>query len=47
MYTVSSCAVRLGWDLVLHNRALGVEGEDILQAYTEYPMGQDKLDLIP
>jgi hypothetical protein len=34
--------------LVLHDRALGVEGEDIiLQAYTEYLTGQDKLGLIP
>ena len=34
--------------LVLTNRGLGVEGEDIiLQAYTEYLMGQDKLGLIP
>ena len=34
--------------LLLTNRALGVEGKDIiLQAYTEYLMGQDKLGLIP
>jgi len=44
--------LRLVSHLVLTNRALGVvgdqEGEDIiLQAYTEYLMGQDKLGLIP
>jgi hypothetical protein len=34
--------------LVLHDRPLGVKGDDIiLQAYTGYLMGQDKPDLIP
>ena len=45
---VLSDLTQVGWGLVLHDRALGVEGEDIiLQAYTEYLMGQDKLGLIP
>jgi hypothetical protein len=38
----------VGWGLVVHDKALGVEGEYIiLQAYTEYLMGQGKLGLIP